>query len=80
MQYIDSFTVKYKHCSFESLYPLESVLKYTADCQKCGQRLADCANEMHKNVELHRVSLWPTHFIFEGCEVLGLNIDHMTDE
>ena len=80
MQYSDPFTVECEECGFKSQYPLNSVLKFSVDCKNCGFRLKKCAEIMHDNIKSHNASLWPVHFIFDGFDVFGVDIDDVTDD
>ena len=80
MQYADPFSVKCEKCGFEAQYPLDNVLKFSVDCIKCGFKLRESAEIMHHNSKLHRTSLWPTHFIFDGFEFFNVDIDDVTDD
>lgn len=80
MQYSDPFSVECEKCGFESQYPLDNVLKFSVDCKSCGFRLKKCAVVMHDSIRSHNTSLWPAHFIFDGFEVFGVDIDDVTDD
>lgn len=80
MQYADPFAVECEKCGFIAQYPLNHVLMFSAECQKCGFQMRACAQVMHVNLKSHNASLWPVHFVFEGLEVFGLDIDEVTDE